>query len=106
MKIDDKSLATRLLERKNKDSSIAQMILRNYRRYIIYALAVFFSFYLASEVSYENNPDLYIFFITVAGIFIGIICRDIEWFRTITKVWPFNQKIIDWEKVEELAKEN
>jgi hypothetical protein len=38
-------------------------------------------------------------------MFAGGILRDFGWLRHIKRQWPFTQKIIDWQKVEDLAEE-
>ena len=37
------------------------------------------------------------------GSLIGVLLRDIGWFRVICRTWPFSEKVTDWGKVQELA---
>ena len=39
----------------------------------------------------------------VLGTGIGLFLRDAMWFQAVKKGWPFNEKIIDWNKVEAIA---
>jgi len=41
-----------------------------------------------------------------AGMLLGAVLRDVGWFRRIKMNWPFTEKIIDWQKVEEIASED
>ena len=36
-------------------------------------------------------------------MFLGALIRDFGWLRRIKKLWPFTQKIINWQKVEDVA---
>ena len=40
------------------------------------------------------------------GIIVGIIIRDITWFRVNSKLWSINNQIINWEKVDNLLEED
>ena len=37
------------------------------------------------------------------GLAAGFLLRDIGWVRGRVKAWPFSEKIIDWDRVRELA---
>ena len=37
------------------------------------------------------------------GVATGAFARDAGWLRRIKRQWPFTQKIINWQKVEEIA---
>lgn len=39
----------------------------------------------------------------VLGILVGMVARDIAWFRARRNVWPFNRKVTDWSKVRRIA---
>ena len=40
----------------------------------------------------------------VAGVVVGIFSRDSAWIKQTHAAWPFYVKIIDWNKVETMAK--
>jgi len=44
------------------------------------------------------------YLIFASGIFIGSFAQDFSWMATLSKSWPFSKSIIDWEKVEIIAK--
>lgn len=37
------------------------------------------------------------------GMFTGALARDFGWLRRIKDQWPFTQKIINWQRVEDIA---
>ncbi len=39
----------------------------------------------------------------LTGMLIGAMLREFAWLRAGGKVWPFREKITDWDKVRELA---
>ncbi len=39
------------------------------------------------------------------GVLCGVPLRDLGWARAFGRAWPFNQKVIDWNKVQDLANE-
>jgi len=47
-----------------------------------------------------------LFFMLFFGLFVGAFGRDIGWLIYMKKTWSFQEKITDWEKVEELAEIN
>lgn len=40
------------------------------------------------------------------GFLVGLILRDITWLRLTARMWPINEKIIDWNMVDEIIKKN
>ena len=44
-----------------------------------------------------------VFFAFFFGIYIGALACDLIWLNHTNKTWGFYKKMIDWEKVEELA---
>jgi hypothetical protein len=45
------------------------------------------------------------FSIAALGGFIGVLVRDLGWFRASARMWPVNVEVIDWVKVEKLLDE-
>lgn len=39
----------------------------------------------------------------VLGLYVELFLRDFQWFSAQKKIWPFTEKVIDWQKVEEFA---
>jgi hypothetical protein len=42
---------------------------------------------------------------TFAGFFIGRTVRDIRWWRTLSKEWPITREVLDWQRIEEIARQ-
>lgn len=40
------------------------------------------------------------------GTLLGALARDFAWSRMIAKFWPISDYVTDWEKLDELIKEN
>jgi len=41
----------------------------------------------------------------VGGVFIGRILRDLVWLKDVVDAFPFMEKVLNWDKVETIAKE-
>jgi len=48
----------------------------------------------------------YAAYYVVLGLAIGTVCRDLAWFRSNRATWSFTEKTTDWQKVEQLAKDD
>lgn len=54
---------------------------------------------------YMSNPEQATFAVLAAGVLLGALAQDLGWFWRASSHWPFIEQVIDWQKVEEFAKE-
>jgi len=47
-----------------------------------------------------------VFFIFLFGLWVGALIRDLGWLIYTKQTWSFQEKITDWQKVEQLMKLN
>ena len=102
MKISNAQIKRLELAKLNREKklSIFLMIARNLRFYIFLAIA----FSVAAYFYYKSGHAEYnLIFI---GVFLGVFMRDITWFRMTARFWPVSTVVTDWNKVDELIKEN
>jgi hypothetical protein len=93
--LDEQTLAKRLLL--VREHGYSQVFFRlSAKRYGI--TAGFFALGLLT-LAVQNSWDL---FFIVLGFALGALLRDMNWVFTIQKGWAFNDKIINWEKVQQL----
>jgi hypothetical protein len=92
----DKQLALNLLIHREKGYSILYVLKKSKFRYMI-LIAV------SGALTWWYFKNQNIAFLFVAGMFIGAMSRDFGWLRRIKGLWSFNQKVIDWDKVERIA---
>ncbi|WJG10922.1 hypothetical protein [Aliiglaciecola sp. LCG003] len=43
-------------------------------------------------------------FLLIVGMVIGTTLQDIGWLQSISKAWPFTVKVINWDQVTEVAR--
>jgi hypothetical protein len=53
---------------------------------------------------YAGDPFLRMFCLFCVGVYTGAFLRDFGWLRRLKMNWPFTERVIDWKKVEEMAK--
>ena len=97
----EQQLARHLLVHKAKGYSIIHIIRTSAWLYLIHVVlgtAMLVACFKTDDVS------LRLLFMFGFGMFTGALLRDVGWFRRIKKNWPFSQKIMDWAKVEAIAK--
>ena len=92
----EKLLALHLLAHKEKGYSILYVLNKSKFRYMIL-------FLLSGLLIWWSLESLNIFIVFSAGMLVGAFFRDFGWLRRIKASWAFNQKVIDWNKVEEIA---
>jgi hypothetical protein len=81
--------------------SILNILRRSAKRYIFSLILMVL---LAVMATYTTERVLRIMGLIGVGMYIGMFLRDFGWFRNIKASWPFTEKIIDWQKVEAIAK--
>lgn len=90
----------RWLQFKGRPLTIRSMILGSLPRYALIitalgGLAVYFWW------RHEPVPSVFL-----GGYLLGILCREFQWLRLRSKFWPVNDHVTDWQRVEELVREN
>lgn len=96
-KIPDKILARRMLSNRAHGYAISHFYLLHLPRYAVTVLL--YSALIGTAVLAE----LYSVGVFTFGLIVGAFARDLGWFMSIRKSWPFTEKVVDWDKVEELA---
>ncbi len=95
--MDEKEKAKRLLEHKKNGFSYRLTYRGMRNRYFLYLTSILILLYLATQS--RENAILYI----LVGLFIGTFLRDYSWIKAMKLTWSFTEKIIDWEKVKQIA---
>ena len=93
-------IAKTLLAQRDEGSSLFKSLRRSWRRILFRILLIAIALFL------YFNVDDNILFILAVGMFLGAFLQDIGWFMSIGKTWPFTESIINWSKVEEIAKDD
>src|SRR4051794_7687793 len=84
-------IAKRLLEAHDRGGLTVGLSLRWHAvRYVVLAIYFLAAFALLVYVQF------WIGFYLMLGMLFGILLRDLGWFRTSARVWPFNERVIDW----------
>ena len=65
--------------------------------------AVIFLFATAGAIVNRGDALMRSAFVGVAGIGLGAMLRDFGFSRAQVKVWPLNDRIIDWDRVRMIA---
>ena len=96
----EQNLALHLLAHREKGYSIAY-VLRHSR--ILYAILV--GILLLNVIGFCATDDLLskALYLLGVGLVFGVLVRDAVWLCMIKRQWPFKQRIINWQKVEEIA---
>jgi hypothetical protein len=95
---NDQSIAFRFLETKASGFSLGLFYRRLLPQYSM-LLVCFFLFVLLSLVLVLGS--LLVAF--AIGTSAGVLMRDLHWFRASRTTWKFNEKAIDWDKVQRIA---
>ena len=96
--MDKEKLANNLLAQREEGFSISRNIRKSWKRlsFRLAMLVISIYFYFSAA---PNEV-----FLLVIGILIGGTLQDISWVWRIGKNWSFTEEIINWDKVEEIAK--
>jgi hypothetical protein len=96
---EERRLATRLLEARERGMS-----LRLYLRWT--AKAQFLRVILLSVfLVYLARMEIWLVFEFILGLFVGAMLRDIAVIRAQRKTWKMQVKLLDWNKVRQMAGE-
>lgn len=98
MKFNDQFLANQLLKRKELGGRHLPFSKRQKIGYALWGVLL-----LIAIILLNINPDN-----SVATFFIGLVIaavgREYVWYKATRVVWPFTERVIDWEKVNQLSK--
>jgi hypothetical protein len=98
--MDKSKIANNLLAQKEEQFSVWRSMKKSWKRLSLRVVMLIIAIYFyLSAVPNET-------FLIVIGIIIGGTLQDIGWILRIAKVWRFSEEIIDWRKVEKLAKDS
>jgi hypothetical protein len=94
-------IAKRLLEAHERGGLTVGLSLRwNALRFAILAI------YFLVGLAILGYLQLWTFFALLLGMVLGIFLTNYGWIRTSVRVWSFNERVIDWEKVRQIAEGN
>ncbi|WP_102798508.1 hypothetical protein [Bowmanella denitrificans] len=84
----------------NREQGISVLIsLRKMKRRLLFRLFILF----ISVACYFTLNDAPVFLLII-GMVIGTTLQDIGWLQSISKAWPFTAKVINWNQVTEIAR--
>lgn len=95
----DQKLAQRLLEARDRGYSYRFFLRQSAWKYL------FMIVYFGSCLAFLAYVQYWSFFSLIAGLVGGSLLRDYSWVRAITRTYPFNMKVTDWNEVKRLASE-
>ncbi len=99
----DEDRAKQMLKQKSKDGRLNYSFLFKSKYqwgWVLYLISLIYLNYSSDK----ENDFLYGFTWVMIGIFLGRIIRDLAWVRDINDSASFSMKVVDWNKVEEIAK--
>lgn len=103
LRSDDAELVKRarlLLDKQHEQGSLWQRLKKYGWGYVI-RLGVFFVMIgILFGMGYTLMPACLLAFV------LGQRLRDIQWFRALAKEWPYTEQLLDWAKIEALARED
>ena len=100
MRETEQDLAHHLLAHRERGYSIAYVLKKSRLRYSIQVgLLLLFAvgFFAIGDLLHKGLC------LWAIGIFFGAFARDLGWLLRIREQWPFTQKIIKWQDVENIA---
>ncbi|MBT7162402.1 MAG: hypothetical protein HN904_06455 [Victivallales bacterium] len=96
----EQDLARHLLVHRRNGYSAGYVLRKSVRRYAVLVgiLALFVIWFHATDGLWYKGLCLW-----SIGMFVGALARDVGWLLRIKAQWPFTAKVVDWQKVEDLA---
>jgi hypothetical protein len=96
----EQELARHMLAHRSKGYSLAYVLRKSAARCaILVAILIAFAIWFhATEDPWQKGLCLW-----GVGAFLGALARDIGWLRRARRQWPFTEKIVNWQRVEDLA---
>ncbi len=99
-KIDDSDFAKELLRQKADGFSLVRILRKAQHTYILFSAVLIVV--VLGACMYPDNPMFWL----LIGLCVGVVLRDYRWLRASRSQWPIAERFIDWDKVEQAAKEN
>lgn len=96
----DQALAKSMLETRDRGFTFGLFARRNAWRYLL----LFCGYYGLLLIGLGSLEDWVAFWLML-GVLAGYLLRDIAWFQSIGKTWPFSLRVTDWEKIQRIADE-
>ncbi len=99
-KTTEQELARHMLAHRSKGYSLGYVLRKSAARYVVHVciLVLFVIWFRTTDELRYKGLCLW-----GIGMFIGALARDAGWLRRIKKQWPFTEKIINWQTVEDIA---
>ncbi|GGY76808.1 hypothetical protein GCM10011613_21640 [Cellvibrio zantedeschiae] len=98
--MNEKQQSLALLKFRASGLSLSQALKINMKLYLFRLVAICVSIYLANK-----HPQTCVLFYVAAGVLLGALLQDVAWQYKLVKSWPFTNKIINWDLVEDIAKD-
>jgi hypothetical protein len=89
----------RAKELRDKPFPVIGSLLRSWKIYFLFALILCGYAWVAWSMGVRELS------VAALGFLIGLVGRDITWFRVHAKMWPVNKEITDWAKVDQLLEQ-
>ena len=99
MKFTDQELARSLLLRKEAGGKRPPLSTRKKAGYVVWG-AVILAAIILQNADPENRISCFLF-----GLVLGSVARELAWHQGIRLSWPFNEKVINWDKVKALSED-
>ena len=84
----------------NTAPSFWRLLRANLWRYFLFAILVILIYLLSGPAGIESIS------LIAAGLFFGVLIRDIGTFLRFIRVWPATAEVIDWQRLESLLAES
>jgi hypothetical protein len=95
--LNEATYAAHLIRARKSGHSWSYFFRSNAWRYVR-LLAVF-----GLALAFFGYIDMWSVFWLVTGMAAGVLLRDVGWVRSSQRAWPVSERIIDWEKVRQIA---
>ena len=96
----DKMIARRMLQARQHGYTFGHFIRINAKRHLLllafFAVGIFLTLMIPDYAAYH----------ILIGMVIGLFLRDFAWFRSKRASWSFIERTTDWQKVEQLSKDD
>ena len=89
----------RAKELRDKPFPVIGLMLRSWKLYVISIVVIGLYSWWSWSIGVTEAS------IASLGFLVGLLIRDISWFRLHARMWPLNVEITDWSKVDRLLNE-
>ncbi len=93
----EQKFASRLLSVRDRPVTLGTLYRMGIRTHII------ISVYFGPAIAYFAWADLQPGFYLMLGVLCGVLVTNFAMARAQTKLWPMQEKVLDWEKVRRMA---